>query len=56
MSNTETLTADDARAFFDAAIAEESNPDTVAKLELAREYFTTPGFAERLADFCWEAR
>jgi hypothetical protein len=27
--------------------------DKVAEMEIAREYFTTPGFAKKLADYMW---
>lgn len=50
MSNQE------ARAQFDAAIANTTNPDQIAKLELAREYFTNPDFAQALADHLWNTR
>jgi len=27
--------------------------DKVAEMEIAREYFTTPGFAKKMADYMW---
>lgn len=44
MTNTE------ARAYFDAAIALATNPDTIARLELCREYFTNEDFRSALHD------
>jgi hypothetical protein len=36
------------REFFDAAIAAETDPDSIAKLELLREYFHNPTFRKAL--------
>jgi hypothetical protein len=50
MNNTE------ARAIINAAINTSTNPDQIARLELAREYFTNPAFAQALADQLWNNR
>lgn len=47
MTNTE------ARAYFDAAIARTTDPDAIAKLELAREYFTNEEFRTALQDYVY---
>lgn len=44
MTNTEV------RAYFDAAIARTNDPDTIAKLEICREYFTNEEFRAALHD------
>jgi len=38
-----------------AAARAAANPDAVARLELAREYFTNPAFKQALEDSTWEA-
>jgi hypothetical protein len=40
---------------FDRMIKETSNPDTIAKLEIAREYFTNPEFRQKLENYSFEA-
>ena len=52
----ETFTAADARAIFDGALAGEVNADRIAKIELLREFFTNPAFAQALADHAWANR
>lgn len=42
------------REAFNQAIARAANPDTVARLELAREYFTNPAFRDWLTEAVWE--
>jgi hypothetical protein len=45
------MTAQEARQVFDSAIAKSAHDtDTVAKLELCREYFTNPAFRSALED------
>ena len=44
MTNTE------AREIFNAAIANETDADRIAKVELLREYFTNPEFRAAMAD------
>ena len=43
------------RQAFDRMIKETSNPDTIAKLEIAREYFTNPEFRQKLENYSFEA-
>ena len=38
---------------FNAAIRRTDNPDTRARLEVAREYFTNPPFRRALEDETW---
>lgn len=45
----------EARRIFDQAIAKLDDPDAIARLELAREYFTNPAFKKWLEDTVWEA-
>lgn len=42
------MTSEEARAVFNEVISVESDPDVVAKLELAREWLTNAQFRERL--------
>jgi hypothetical protein len=39
-----------AREIFDQAIATETDADRIAKVELMREYFTSPAFRVALED------
>ena len=48
--NKAILNTDLARAYFDAAIARATDPDTIAKLELCREYFTNEAFRKAFHD------
>ncbi len=50
------ITTSTAREAFDAAIARATTPDAMARLELAREFFTNPEFRQRLQDFAWATR
>jgi hypothetical protein len=43
-----------AREVFNQAIAKTHDADQVAKLELAREYFTNPEFRKDLEQITWE--
>lgn len=45
---------DDIRKGFNQAISKTSDPDTVAELEVCREYFTNPDFRAKLENFVWE--
>ena len=47
MTNTE------ARKILNSAIANETNADKVAKLEVVREYLTNPDFRKKLEDYVW---
>jgi len=51
--NNSILTNAEARAYFDAAIARTTDPDTIAKLELCREYFTNEEFRAALQDYVY---
>jgi hypothetical protein len=44
------MTTEQARATFQAAIDASTDPAEIAKLELAREYFTNPDFRKALED------
>lgn len=48
------MTATEARAIFDQAIANTADPDRIAKIELMREYFTNADFRKALEDHVWE--
>lgn len=41
------------REEFDNVIAQVSDPQTVAELEICREYFTNPEFKANLEEFTW---
>lgn len=41
------------RAFNDA-IAQETDPDKVARLEICREYMTNPAFRAKLEEFTFQ--
>ena len=51
---TDNPTIPDVRDAFNQAIARAANPDTVARLELAREYFTNPAFRDWLTQTVWD--
>lgn len=40
------MTATDARAVFDEAIAQETDPDRIARVELLREFFCNEEFRQ----------
>ena len=42
--------------FNQAAAAAKGGADAVARIELAREYFTNPKFRRGLEDYLWERR
>lgn len=48
------MTATEARAIFDSAIASTTDADAIARLELAREYFCNPDFRCQLAEFLYQ--
>jgi hypothetical protein len=50
------MTNQAAREVFNQVIANLTDADQIAKIELAREYFTNPTFAKALADHLWEAQ
>lgn len=43
-----------ARAIFDQAIANTTDLDRIARIELMREYFTNADFRKVLEDHVWE--
>ena len=49
------MTTQQAREIFNQAIARTTNADAIARIELAREYFTSPTFRKALEDHLWEA-
>lgn len=48
------MTTEQARLIFNTVIAGEPNAEEVAKLEVAREFFTNPDFRKKLEEFTWE--
>lgn len=48
------MTTQAAREIFQAAIAKAVDAEVVAKLELAREYFTNPAFRASMEQAMWE--
>jgi hypothetical protein len=48
------FTNEQAKEIFNAAIAKMTDPDQIAKAEVAREYFTNPDFRKALQDCLWE--
>jgi len=44
------MNANEAREIFNAAIANQTDADKIAKLELAREYFTNADFRAAMQD------
>jgi hypothetical protein len=48
------MNSNEAREVFNSAIANTSDQDEKAKLELAREYFTNPSFRKALAEAVWQ--
>ena len=54
MNATDKPTIQDVREAFNQAIARTGNPDAIARLEVAREYFTNPAFRDWLTQTVWE--
>ena len=48
------MTTNQARKVFNQMIAATADADQVAKLELAREFFTNEAFRKAMADKVWE--
>jgi hypothetical protein len=48
------MTNQAAREVFNAAIAAQTDADKIARIELAREYFTNPTFRKALEDHVWQ--
>jgi hypothetical protein len=46
---------DEIREGFDEVIAKISDPDAIARMEIAREFFTNPDFRKALEDHTWQA-
>lgn len=44
------MTTEQVRATFQAAIDATNDPEEIAKLELAREYFTNPDFRKAMEE------
>jgi len=47
------MTNDEARAIFDQIIARTYDPERIAKLELCREFFCSPGMRNTITEFVW---
>lgn len=43
----------DIKNIFNQVINEQTDKDTIAKLEIAREYFTNPDFKAKLEEYTW---
>jgi len=50
------MTNQAAREVFNQVIANQTDADKIAKLELAREYLTNPAFRAALENHLWETR
>lgn len=50
------MTNQAAREVFNQVLATQTDADKIAKLELAREYFTNPDFRKALENHLWEGR
>lgn len=48
------MTTQEARKIFNQAIAQHTDKDAIAHLELCREYFTNPKFRKALEWHTWE--
>lgn len=48
------MTNEQAKEIFNAAIAKMTDPDQIARAEVAREYFTNQAFRKALQDRVWE--
>ena len=48
------MTTEQAREIFNQAAANTTDADAIARIELAREYFTNPQFRKFLEDKTWE--
>jgi hypothetical protein len=47
------MTDEAAREIFNQTIETATDADLIARLEIAREFFTNPEFRAKLADFVW---
>ena len=50
------MSNEQAREIFNKAIANETDADRIAKIEICREYFTNTKFREALQDHLWNNR
>lgn len=41
------------KEIFNTVIAEQTDADTIANLEICREYFTNPEFKSALEEYSW---
>lgn len=48
------MTTNQARAIFNKAIASTTDADQIAKIELAREFFTNEAFRKAMSQKVWE--
>lgn len=49
------MTNEAAREIFNQVIANQTDADKIANLEICREYFTNPNFRKALEDHVWES-
>lgn len=52
----QAMTNQEAREIFNQAIRNTQDADSIANIELCREYFTNPTFRKALEDHLWETR
>ena len=50
---TQKMTDTEAKNIFNKVIENQTDGDTIAKLEILREYFTNAEFKTNLQDFVW---
>ena len=50
------MTNEQIREAFNQAISNSTDADAIAKLELAREFFTNPEFRRALEEHIWQNR
>ncbi len=50
---TQKMTDAEAKNIFNKVIENQTDGDTIAKLEILREYFTNAEFKTNLQDFVW---
>lgn len=48
------MTNEAAREVFNQVIANQTDTDTIARIEIVREYFTNADFRKAMEDMVWE--
>ena len=48
------MTNEAAKQVFNQVLATQTDADKIAKIELAREFFTNPAFRKSLEDHVWQ--